>query len=355
MDDGASNKPEIVIIRRRSGDDGGAHKGGSWKIAYADFVTAMMAFFIVMWLINAANEKTLSQVASYFNPIKLTDSSTGERSIKNQKVSQNNKNRPEGEDGEESPPQKSEVHSEAEILANPKEAIDRLAKSITDSKFENAGFDNPVEIAPAIAPDKSNPGIGDPFDPRAWEKMKDESVTLEKAMPITESNKRAQKGTRDRSELEKEATAIAEDIAGRLGIKADALPPTIEVKASGNGVMISLIEGKSFEMFETGSAEPTPDALKLVSVVAEAVKSREGTLVIRGHTDSRPYRNKYYDNWQLSTARAHFARYLLLEGGLTEDRIQRVEGVADREPKNPGDPQAPENRRIDIFLGNEPS
>ena len=70
----------IIIVRRRHDDDHG-HHGGAWKIAYADFVTAMMAFFLVMWLINAANEKTKAQVASYFNPVKLTDASTSKKGL----------------------------------------------------------------------------------------------------------------------------------------------------------------------------------------------------------------------------------------------------------------------------------
>ena len=72
---------ELIIIRRIQPDDAGA-KGGAWKIAYADFVTAMMAFFLVMWLINAANEKTKAQVASYFNPVKLVDNTTTTKGIK---------------------------------------------------------------------------------------------------------------------------------------------------------------------------------------------------------------------------------------------------------------------------------
>ena len=82
MNDAAAEpKAEIVIVRRRAADDGAAVKGGAWKIAYADFVTAMMAFFLVMWLINASNEATRAQVASYFNPIKLTDASTGKKGL----------------------------------------------------------------------------------------------------------------------------------------------------------------------------------------------------------------------------------------------------------------------------------
>src|SRR6476469_7665623 len=84
-DKAAGGGGEIVIVRRRSGDDGAVAKGGAWKIAYADFVTAMMAFFLVMWLINASNEATRAQVASYFNPIKLTDTTTGRKGLKDAK------------------------------------------------------------------------------------------------------------------------------------------------------------------------------------------------------------------------------------------------------------------------------
>src|ERR1043165_1648648 len=65
-------KNEIIIVKRHKGDHDG-HHGGAWKIAYADFMTAMMAFFLVMWLVNAADKKTIVQVAAYFNPIRLTD------------------------------------------------------------------------------------------------------------------------------------------------------------------------------------------------------------------------------------------------------------------------------------------
>ena len=72
---------EIIIVRRGNNDGEGGHHGGAWKIAYADFVTAMMAFFLVMWLINSANEVTKSRVASYFNPIKMTDATASGRGL----------------------------------------------------------------------------------------------------------------------------------------------------------------------------------------------------------------------------------------------------------------------------------
>ena len=73
--------PEILIIRRKSGGEDDCHHGGVWKIAYADFVTAMMAFFLVMWLINAANDSVKASVASYFNPMRFTDATARRKGL----------------------------------------------------------------------------------------------------------------------------------------------------------------------------------------------------------------------------------------------------------------------------------
>lgn len=57
-----------VIIKRKKVVGGGGHHGGAWKVAYADFVTAMMAFFLLMWLLNATTEKQRKGLSDYFNP-----------------------------------------------------------------------------------------------------------------------------------------------------------------------------------------------------------------------------------------------------------------------------------------------
>jgi chemotaxis protein MotB len=357
----SDGKPEIVIVRRRATDDGAGGKAGAWKIAYADFVTAMMAFFLVMWLINASNEETRAQVASYFNPIKLTDSSTGSRSIKDMKDTRNPQNKLTGETSEGSPPSKTDVNEEADMLANPPKSLDRIAKTISESEYRNAGLESEVEIAPSLKPDKSNPGVGDPFDPRSWDKAAAEG-SMESTPPTREQREMQQephsedmKPEPHSKEAEKAAAILSREIADRLGKTQPQLSRDVEVKADGNGVLISLTESAAFEMFKTGSAEPEPEMLKLVEVVAASLKMRDGVIVVRGHTDSRPYRSKYYDNWQLSTARANLARYMLIRGGVDADRIRRIEGVADLEPKNAADPQAPENRRIEIFVGGDRS
>jgi chemotaxis protein MotB len=393
MDDTNSRGTEVVIIKRRGGEEAAAGKAGAWKIAYADFVTAMMAFFLVMWLINASNEKTRAQVASYFNPIKLTDTSTGARSLKDMKETRNPQNE-NGHPGQGSPPSRKDMDEEARLMANPPKSLDLAEMDVAAPSSKKAGLEDRVEVAPALKPDASNPGVGDPFDPRAWDTVKSEPPkdTGAETQPQTPTTKEAstkESSTKDtetqtvvnadprqpaksteqdteayggeaaksrvkaeegREEREKEAAALAQQIASRLGADEEGANSALSVVPTADGILISLTERENFEMFETGSAEPRPETMRLVEAIAAAVQAKNGRLVIRGHTDSRPYRNKYYDNWQLSTARAHFARYMLIRSGLDEARIQRIEGVADREPRNTGDPQAPENRRIDILI-----
>ncbi len=64
----AQSNAAPVIIKRKKVISGGGHHGGAWKVAYADFVTAMMAFFLLMWLLNATTEKQRKGISDYFNP-----------------------------------------------------------------------------------------------------------------------------------------------------------------------------------------------------------------------------------------------------------------------------------------------
>ncbi len=88
----------------------------------------------------------------------------------------------------------------------------------------------------------------------------------------------------------------------------------------------------------------------LMEEVAKALANKPGEVIIRGHTDARPFHSDLYDNWRLSAARAHMAYYMLTRGGLPEKRVIRIEGAADRDLKNAKDPLAAENRRIEILL-----
>jgi chemotaxis protein MotB len=103
-------------------------------------------------------------------------------------------------------------------------------------------------------------------------------------------------------------------------------------------------------MFAVGSAEPRPQLVLLMEKVAGTLQNYKGKIVIRGHTDARPFRNPDYDNWRLSTARAQMAYYMLIRAGVDETSVERIEGYADRDLKFPAEPESAGNRRIEILL-----
>lgn len=176
-------KNEIIIVKRHKGDHDGAH-GGAWKIAFADFMTAMMAFFLVMWLVNASNEETKASVASYFNPIKLADEKPTEKGLK-KPVDQ-----AEGEEKKE----RSQVDEQQDKVGS----AAATGEDMTASSGENANyseadfFENPYSVLAEIAQEvgqqanvsakgeggaaDSGPSTGaqggeayrDPFDPDFW-------------------------------------------------------------------------------------------------------------------------------------------------------------------------------------------
>ena len=144
-----------------------------------------------------------------------------------------------------------------------------------------------------------------------------------------------------------EAEKLKAEIEKSLG---SANGPGVDVSVGKDGVTISLADSLTSGMFEVGSAKPTADAVRLVETVAKLLSERKGVVSIRGHTDSRPYAGVEYDNWRLSAARAQFAYYMLVRGGLSETRVRSIEGVADRDPKDAANPESAANRRIEILL-----
>lgn len=137
-------KNEIIIIKRHAAHHEG-HHGGAWKIAYADFMTAMMAFFLVMWLINAANEETKAAVASYFNPVQLADEKPSEKGLKE----------PAKDAEGEQTQQKSKTDGErAKTGGSAKSGDDQTATSGEETKYSDADFfENPYSVLSEIAKD----------------------------------------------------------------------------------------------------------------------------------------------------------------------------------------------------------
>ena len=179
-------KNEIIIVKKHGGGHGG-HHGGAWKIAYADFMTAMMAFFLVMWLVNAANQKTTASVASYFNPIKLSDSTPAKKGLQKPVESSDGQEKKErskvkaeadkigsaaatGEDNTHSSGEETN-YSEADFFQNPYSVLAEIAQEVGQQANVSAkGEGGAAQSGPATGADGGQ-AYRDPFDPDFWTKQ----------------------------------------------------------------------------------------------------------------------------------------------------------------------------------------
>jgi len=176
-------KNEIIIVKRHKGGHDGAH-GGAWKIAYADFMTAMMAFFLVMWLVNAANEETKASVASYFNPIKLSDEKPSSKGLekpvdKEEGVQKKDQSNIQAEKvtkgsaaatGEDLTSQTGEQSnfSEADFFENPYSVLAEIAQQVGQQANVSAkGEGGAADSGPATGA-SGGEAYRDPFDPDFW-------------------------------------------------------------------------------------------------------------------------------------------------------------------------------------------
>ncbi len=399
-------KPEIIIIKRKRGGEEG-HHGGVWKIAYADFMTAMMAFFLVMWLVNASNEETRSQVASYFNPVKLVDSTAQPRGLDEKEnndksaerageaASDSQDKKGNQEEGDKSAgDNKEKQKGEAELFRSPMESLDKIAGGPPKNKSDRAeGSKSGANIG-----DMKVYQYRDPFAPKNWKVLKVEKLDVKAKTKSAKEIKKAPKpvmvtnvayqpkklpgGKKDKIETSKskkeklgknrkekvikpapkkgqrarKASPKQERVKRLSRLKSKILAvnrgkgPRVEVIQTKHGILVSLTDDAKFGMFKVASAKPAKEMVLFMEKIANVLASKSGKIIIRGHTDARPFNSKDYDNWRLSTARAQIARYMLVRGGIKDERFARIEGYADRKLKFPDKPYDARNRRIEILI-----
>lgn len=395
MRDG-EEKQEIIIVKRYGGGDDG-HHGGAWKIAFADFMTAMMALFLVLWLVNAANEETKKSVASYFNPVKLVDRNRSSKGLDEPKRGEGQQDEGEGSQGQPEDEEKSrETRSDTELFRDPFRVLDEIADEVSIDTT-NVETDSPETEIDAFEPVASEDVFADPFAqviikkkeqppsaPLKLEVREEKTIqSVERQPPVVASKKEpaeekpktapektdvlaqvskeeeegnqpeaAEKEARQEKleELSKEITKeIKDKLASVLG-KDERITESLSVEVTNDGILISITDQFGFSMFQIGSAVPKGELVLVMQEISNVLAQKKGGVRIYGHTDARPYGSGDYDNWRLSTARAHAARFMLVRGGLTEPRISQVAGFADRKLRQPSMPEADINRRIEILL-----
>ncbi len=371
-------KHEIVIIKRGGHGDHDVHHGGVWKIAFADFMTAMMAFFLVMWLISA-NDKTRASVARYFNPVRLVDATTQPRGLHDTKKDESgitatpdnkkadDKKEKPGKEGQDEKPEKAGKEAKEEAPAAREKRLDvalrenpfaALAEIAAEKKPGDPG--NPL-VAKASALSSGQRGgeaYRDPFAPPPSPTTADDPETASEpakataaaASPLAAVAKSQPVGTPPDPRAEKRSEDLKAITAALKPRQEGRDGPQIDVKQTEEGLVLSLTDTANFSMFGNGSAVPARKLVLMMEHVAKILKARQGKVVVRGFTDNKPYRSGRYDNWHLSLDRAQVSHYMLVRGGLEDTRFGHVEGYADRSAKSGTDPSSPTNRRIEILL-----
>ena len=337
-----------IIIRREEVVEGG-HHGGAWKVAYADFVTAMMAFFLLMWLLNATTQEQRQGLADYFSPNNVMARTTSgfgapfggltpniDGSLASMKGAVQVVLAPphpviDTEEDEGDVPAQQSAQRQAGPALTPTARDGGTAAALRAPPAADADpAADPVRTArqdPASRP-------GGPAPPDA-------------AKDLQDAKDRADIG-RERTQLERAAQQILDAV--RADPALAGIAQQLQVDITPEGLRIQVVDADKQPMFATGSAALNDRARALLAKATPVLLRLPERISIAGHTDAQPYRGGDRSNWDLSADRAHATRRLLTDAGVPEARIRAVAGHADREPLLPADPLAAANRRVAVMV-----
>ena len=278
---GDAKKLQPIIIKKVK-KGGHAVHGGAWKIAYADFVTAMMAFFLLMWLLGSTTEGDKKGIADYFqSPLKVALLNGGSGSGDSSSVLKGG-----GQD---------------------------LTRSGGQVKRGDVDAPRSTVNLQALR-----------HEQRAAEAAKLQEISEQVESELKNSAKLAQYASQ------------------------------IKMDMTRDGLRIQIVDEQARPMFDSGSAVVKPHMRELLRAIGSVLQEVPNRLTLEGHTDATPFPggDRGYSNWELSADRANASRRELVAGGLTEDRVLRVLGLAYSQPFNRKDPAEPQNRRISIIVMN---
>jgi chemotaxis protein MotB len=275
----------IIIIKKKG--HGHGHHGGGWKVALADFMTAMMAFFMLMWLLGSTSSEEQKAISGYFND-PGSEYAIGEGGANpglinaDQPQVESNSNEPETEQ-----------------------------KSDHDNALDNTQTQSAEQISEA--------------------KLKKELERIEKEQ-LEQLQEQVQKEINE--------DPVFQPMKDQILIDLTAL-----------GLRIQIVDKDQRPGFDVGSARMKPyieDVLKALAPLLDKVKNK---ISVTGHTDSTAYgAGATYTNWELSADRANSARRALIQGGFPEAKVATVQGMGSAAPLLPEKPDAPINRRIAIIV-----
>ncbi len=309
-------KPVIIIRRKKKGGHPG-HHGGSWKVAYADFVTAMMSFFLLMWLLNVTTSDQRKGIADYFAPVSISRSESGAGGVM----------------GGQTITTTGAKLSHASPPSSEDQAVPTLGQG-TEGEEDTPGKS-----------DKEGSGGRDPNAPQAQDQLNPPAETG----PPQDEQSLADAMQKEEEHFKEAETALKKAIEGAPGLQE--LAQQLLIDRTPEGLRIQIIDREKFSMFPSGGAVPYERGRDLLRLVGKVIARLPNKISVTGHTDSSPFpAGSRRDNWDLSTERANESRGVLVSVGVNDLRISRVVGLADRDPLAPENPKDPKNRRISIVL-----
>jgi len=278
---GDSKKLQPIIVKKIK-KGGHAHHGGAWKIAYADFVTAMMAFFLLMWLLGSTTEGDKKGIADYFqSPLKVALLSGG-----------------------------SGAGDASHVVKGGGQDLTRTTGQV--KRGETAAPRAQVNL----------------------QALKEEQIRAEIAR-LEDLKKKVEQKIAEHPRLSTMAAQL------RLDMTRD-------------GLRIQIVDEQNRPMFASGSAVVQPYMRELLREIGGLLTDVPNRLTLEGHTDAQPFQggDRGYSNWELSADRANASRRELVAGGMTDERVLRVQGLASSTLFDSADPNNPQNRRISIIVMN---
>ena len=281
----ASDRP--ILIKKVKKVSGHGHHGGAWKVAYADFVTAMMAFFLLMWLINTTDPEQKRGIAEYFAPASVSETTSGSGGILG-------------------------------------------GTSLGDDGVKSAGSQSVLEeLAPeAPATDQTGSSLSSASDAALQaEIQKREAAEFASA---AESLRQAMQSMPELAELSKQ-------------LIIDQTPEGLRIQLVDQ-------EGRSMFENGSSRPNPRAQMLlraiaKVINQLPNRISITGHTSAVAGSS-----RASGAGDWSLSSARADASRLTLQGAGVNADRVYSVAGKAGSDPLYPDDPSLAGNRRIAIVL-----
>ena len=368
------NKARIIVVKR-GGGGGAGHHGGAWKIAYADFVTAMMAFFLVMWLINATTEQRRRGIANFFNPMATTGDAAAQTPSgpgKSSSVVQGDAS----DAGHATGADMSGEQAAQQMAMSQKVQISHVEKNailppgmVSDAKKSKEAEVGGVGSGVSVIVGKETSGAGNDvrtrgvfavpnpaFPDRSIGKVVSITPALPRIVPVggekngatTSLGDGGNAAEKEESDLQQDRKQIEQALAQDPA--AAQLKPQISVDVLPIGLRIQLAESNHNPMFDTGSARLNERATHLLQLIAPYLTAMPQNLSIYGYTDGALYKKKGASNWTLSAARADSAREVLSAAGFPEQRLAEVVGRAAHDLADPDDPAAAVNRRVVLVL-----